>query len=205
MPRAALETVDGALLEDVSITNVTMRDIVNAPIFLRLGSRMRAPDHTPVGALRRLDLSNFVIHNADPRFASIISGIPGHDIEDVRLHNIRIEYQGGGTREQAALVPAELEMAYPEPRMFGEMPAYGFFVRHVNGIEMKDIQISFLKEDLRPAFVFQEVKSVSLQNIKAQHAPGVPTFDLREVTNLDVRQSPGLPDTTLKNAAKQTF
>src|SRR5438477_1863236 len=50
----ALESVDGALLEDVTITNITMRDIVNALIFLRLGSRLRGPDGTTTGALRRV-------------------------------------------------------------------------------------------------------------------------------------------------------
>lgn len=54
----ALETVDGGLLEDVTITNITMRDIVNAPIFLRLGARMRGPEGTPVGKLRRINISD---------------------------------------------------------------------------------------------------------------------------------------------------
>ena len=57
----ALETVDGGLLEDVTITNITMRDIVGAPIFLRLGARMRGPAGVPVGALRRVLISNIVV------------------------------------------------------------------------------------------------------------------------------------------------
>ena len=66
----ALETVDGALLEDVTISNITMRDISNAPIFLRLGARKRGPkEATTVGALRRVILSNVVVYNADPRYA----------------------------------------------------------------------------------------------------------------------------------------
>ncbi|MGH9434591.1 MAG: rhamnogalacturonidase, partial [Terriglobia bacterium] len=93
----ALETVDGALLEDISISNITMREIVNPPIFLRLGSRMRAPAGTPVGALRRVNISNVVASNTSGRYASIISGIPGHEIEDVRLSGIFIMSQGGGT------------------------------------------------------------------------------------------------------------
>ena len=47
----ALETVDGAILEDVTITNITMRDIISAPIFMRLGDRMRGPRAYPVGTL----------------------------------------------------------------------------------------------------------------------------------------------------------
>src|SRR3989441_8956695 len=75
----ALEAVDGALLEDVTITNITMRDVANCPIFLRLGSRVRGPQGTPVGALRRISLDNVIVYNAEPRYASLISGIPGHD------------------------------------------------------------------------------------------------------------------------------
>jgi polygalacturonase len=201
----ALETVDGALLEDVSISNVTMRDVVNSPIFLRLGARMRAPEGTPVGALRRVSLSNFVIYNADPRYASIISGIPEHDIDDVRLNNIRIYYQGGGTKEQAALAPAELENGYPEPRMFGDLPAYGFFVRHVNGLEMRGVAVSFLKDDLRPAFVLDNVKNVEFYNLKAQHAAGIPVFVLKHVANLNLRESLDLPDTMLKSVEQSSF
>src|SRR5207248_7999744 len=59
----ALETVDGGLLEDVTISNITMRDVVNSPIFLRLGRRMRAPAGTPVGQLRRVNISNVVAYN----------------------------------------------------------------------------------------------------------------------------------------------
>src|SRR4029078_8056178 len=72
----ALETVDGALLEDVTISNITMRDIVNAPIFLRLGARNRGPkETTKTGAMRRVIISNVVVYNADPKYSSIISGI----------------------------------------------------------------------------------------------------------------------------------
>ena len=154
----ALETVDGGLLEDVTITNITMRDIVNSPIFLRLGSRMRGPAGTPVGQLRRVQISNVVVYNADPRYASIISGIPGHNIEDVKLSNIRIFYQGGGTLAQAALSPPEKETNYPEPSMFGEIPAYGFFIRHVKGIELNNVEVSYAQEELRPCLRSQRRK-----------------------------------------------
>ena len=152
----ALETVDGATIEDVTVSNVTMREVSNAPIFLRLASRMRGPAGTPVGAMRRVSISNVVVSDADPRYASIIAGIPGHQIEDVRFSNIRIQYRGGLSLETAASQPANLvntffrppggtgprepyavperEAMYPEPSMFGVLPAYGFYVRHAAGI-----------------------------------------------------------------------
>ncbi|MFL6335950.1 MAG: glycoside hydrolase family 28 protein [Pyrinomonadaceae bacterium] len=197
----ALETVDGGLLEDVSITNVTMRDVSNSPIFLRLGARLRGPkESTKVGELRRVNISDFVVYNADPKYASIISGVPGHDIEDVRLNNIRIYYRGGGTAAQAALDPPEKEDAYPEPSMFGEMPAYGFFVRHVKGLEMSDIRVDFLAEDLRPAFVLTDVRGADFRHLKAQLAPGASTFLLKNVEDFSLQQSRPLPDTLIERA-----
>ena len=195
----ALETVDGALLEDVTISNITMRDISNSPIFMRLGFRGRGPkEKTSVGELRRVILSNIVVHNADPKYSSIISGIPGHYIEDVQLSNIRIYYAGGGTKAQAALNPPENEGGYPEPTMFGELPAYGFFVRHVKGLQMNDVQVSYLNEDARPPFVMHDVKGVDFYRLRAQRGSDVPTFSLRDIENFSLQQSWPMADVRLE-------
>jgi parallel beta-helix repeat protein len=195
----ALEAVDGALLEDVTINNITMRDITNAPIFVRLGNRARGPkETTTVGKLRRVILSNFVVYNADPKYASIISGIPGHAIEDLRLSNIRIYYQGGGTKEQAALQPPEMETIYPEPIMFGPIPAYGFFIRHVNGLKMDNVEVSYMKDDFRPAFWLHDVRAAEFFRVRAQRRPDVPTFLLRDIEDLSVLFSHPIPDTKLE-------
>jgi polygalacturonase len=201
----ALETVDGGLLEDVSITNITMRDINNSPIFLRLGRRMRGPAGTPVGELRRVNISNIVVYNADARYASIIGGLPGHDIEDIRLSNIRIFYSGGGTKEEAAIEPPERETNYPEPSMFGVLPAYGFYVRHAKAVKLDNIEVSFINEDQRPAFVLEDVKGADFFHIKAQKAEGVPTFALKNVSDFSVEQSRPLPDTRLERVEQKKF
>src|SRR5262245_2952009 len=182
----ALEAVDGGLLEDVTISNITMRDISNSPIFLRLGARLRGPkEATKVGALRRVIIDNVVVYNADPKYASIISGIPGYTIEDVRLSNIRIYSQGGGTKEQAALDPPEREAIYPEPAMFGELPAYGFFIRHVKGLTLRDVELSYLKSDLRPAFWMNNVAGANFIQVKAQLEPNVQMFVTKDVTDFN--------------------
>ena len=201
----ALESVDGALLEDVTISNLTMRDVSTCPIFLRLGSRMRGPTGPSVGALRRVILSNIVVYNADARFASVISGIPGHDIEDITLSNIRVYYQGGGTKEQAALEPPEKETDYPEPTMFGQIPAYGFFIRHVRGLEMNDVKVGYLKDEVRAPFILADAKSIDLRNVTAPHASGVPSFILNNVEDFSILHSWPLEDVRIKKVLKQQF
>jgi len=129
----ALETVDGALLEDIAVTNISMRDIMSAPIFMRLGRRMRAPDGTPIGTLKRVIIDNVVCSNSVSGLGSVISGIPGHYIEDVKISNVQVLHQGGGTKEDAAYQPPENEDLYPEPDMFTATPRPGRNGRGPNG------------------------------------------------------------------------
>lgn len=99
----ALETVDGAIIEDITIDNIAMRDICNSPIYVRLGNRARGPKELPFSVIRRVKLSNIVVKDADCRYASMIFGLEGHKIEDVTLSNIHIQYRGGLTMEDVKL------------------------------------------------------------------------------------------------------
>ena len=195
----AFETVDGGILEDISVTNVTMRDIQGAPFFLRVGSRMRGPEGTPVGKLRRINISNVVIYSSNPDYASLIFGIPGYDIEDVRLSNLTILLKGGASKEQADLVVPEKENAYPDPQEFGKIPAYGFYIRHVKNIEMVNVELKLENEDFRPPFILEDVIGASFINVKAPHKEGVPQFVLRKVTNFSTIGCGSVPDKKIDN------
>ncbi len=224
----AIESVDGARVEDIAVSNITMRDVSNAPIFLRLGSRMRAPEGTAIGSIRRVTISNVVVYDADPRYGSIISGIPGHDVEDVRLSDIRIWYRGGLTMDQVAKQPADLvngfffraeggvpprepletperEKEYPEPSMFGLVPAYGFFIRHAKGIELSNVEVGFLQEDRRPAFVLDQVNGASFENVKAQKAPNISTIVLKNVENFETHHCRPVADVQAPRADSREF
>ena len=196
----ALETVDGALLEDVTITNITMRDIITAPIFMRLGRRMRGPEGVPIGHLRRVIIDGLVCSNSAARISSIISGIPGHEIENVKISNVYVEHAGGGTKETAAIQPPENENAYPEPTMFGAMPSHGFYIRHAKNVELSDIEIVPLKEDARPLIVMDDVQGADFSRLKLRQAPGAPVFSLNKVENFSVSGSRPLPDAQLERA-----
>jgi polygalacturonase len=203
----ALETVDGALLEDVTITNITMRDIFNSPLFLRFGSRMRTPPgDTTAGTLRRIVISNLMVYNADSHFASIISGVPGKIIEDVQLNNIRIYYRpmDSSFTKIPAVVP-ENEKGYPEPDKMGIMPAYGFFIRHVKGIKMNNVEVSYLGNEVRPAIMMDDVKDADLFRVKAQVVPGVKRIILNNVENFNIQDSDGFKDKKLKKLTSASF
>ena len=180
----ALETVDGGILEDISISNITMRDVMGAPFFLRLGSRMRGQEGTPVGKLRRINISNVVAYGANPDYASLLLGIPGFDIEDVKMDNITILVKGGAPKEQAALIVPEKENGYPDPQESGKIPAYGFFIRHAKNITMTNVELKIENEDYRPPFILEDVKGATFINVRAPHGEGVPSFVLKNVSDL---------------------
>jgi polygalacturonase len=201
----AIETVDGGRIEDVAISNITMRDIRSAPIFLRLGSRMRGPAGAAVGVVRRVMIGNIVCSNSVAQFGSILSGVPGHPIENVKIGNVYVQHQGGGTREGAAIEPAENEAAYPEPEMFGAMPSHGFFIRHAKGIELSNVEIETMKPDARPFAVLNDVDGADFFRIKSPQAPGAALFSLNGVRNFRVAQSRPLADNEIAEAAKKTL
>jgi polygalacturonase len=201
----ALESVDGGLLEDVAISNITMRDIVNSPIFLRLGSRMRGPEGVEIGKLRRVSISNVVAYNLSSQQAVMIMGIPGHPVEDVQMSNIRLYYAGGGTAQDAQAKPAEDERAYPEPGSFRTMPAYGFFIRHAQNIDLDNISVSYMKDDARPAFVLDDVKGIDMHRVKAQRMEGGPTFRLSNVSGFLLKDWFGGEDMKLEKVETKGF
>lgn len=202
----ALETVDGGLLEDVSISNITMRDIVNSPLYLRLGARMRSPDSLSHGSLRRIKISNIIVYNADSHFASIISGIPGNPIEDVELNNIRIWYRPmDSSFSMIPLIVPENEKDYPEPAKMGIMPAYGFFIRHVKGIKLTNVEVSYLGKEIRPALIMDDVKGAELFRIKAQTVPGTKSIILKNVEGFSIQHSEGFKDKKLTKNSNLTF
>ena len=189
----ALETVDGGDLEDVTVTNLTMRDVNTAPLFLRLGNRGRTPGSPAPGRMRRIVISNVVASDIDPRYPALIAGLAGHPVEDVDLANIHLLYRGGGTREDAGREPPENEEGYPEPSMFGTLPAYGFYLRHARNVTLRDVEVGFTKEDMRPAFVLHDVADVHFDHVRARLSPGVAFGLFRDARGLTGHDTPGLP------------
>jgi polygalacturonase len=203
----AIESVDGAIVEDVTCTNITMRNAVEAPIFMRLGARMRGPSGVPVGVMRRVILSNISCMSAvnSPRIGSILAGIPGHPIEDVKITDMVVVHSGGGTKSDAQRAVPEEEKKYPEPTMFGTTPAHGFFVRHVRGLEMDGIKIEHTNQDGRPVFVLDDVEGADLGRIKAASDAGVPAFSLNQVRDFSVVRSKPVADTDIDVVGKKEF
>jgi len=123
----------------------------------------------------------------------------------VRLNNILVLHQGGGTKEDAAIQPPELENVYPDPNRFGVMPAHGFYIRHVKGIEMRDVEVRPMKPDMRPGFVLDDVTGAELIHVKLPNTAEVPSLVLKNVKNFSITQSRPVADTQLETTAQKTL
>jgi polygalacturonase len=172
----ALELVDGGSMERVSISNIVIEG-TTSPLFMRLGNRGKAPkpsDPKPaVGTFRDVSISNVVATGAGS-IGCAFSGIPGHCIENVTLSNINICFVGGKKEGDHGLDVPENEDKYPEGWMFGTLPAYGFYFRHVRGLRVSDVKLSYAESDGRPAVICDDVEDLRLEGLQAQAEPGAP-------------------------------
>jgi hypothetical protein len=108
--------------------------------------------------------------------------LPGHEVENVTIENLSISFRGGGAREDARRQIPELAEGYPEYRMFGVLPAYGFFCRHVRGLSLSNLTLGYETADLRPAVVCDDVTDLNLSRISAASQPdGEPLIRLDQV------------------------
>lgn len=170
----ALEEVDGGIMEDISINNITMVDVRNYAIYITTGNRNRTPNLTTSSRARNILISNVVADGVDKMSGIQIMGLPDQPVEGVRLENIRLISKGGGTQQDAAITPKELNTSYPEPGKIGTLPAYGIYARHVRDLELANIRLSFETNDLRPAVSFEDVQDVLIDNVIPGLSEGVP-------------------------------
>lgn len=216
----AIETVDGGTLEDIDIRNIKATNTGNA-LVIRLGHRNQK---APAGILRRVYIGNvkvdvpagkpdagypmegpvvMVPHNV---FPSSVTGIPGSRVEGVTLENITINYAGGAKKEVAYFGIDTLEKVperipdYPEFSMFGELPAWGFYIRHADGIKIKNMVLTCKGADYRPAFIADDVKGLSLNALSIPQVKMKPVILLNKVSGLILKHImiPGSAEQNIK-------
>jgi hypothetical protein len=128
-----------------------------------------------------------------PESNDFVCGIPGHDIENVSMSNIRIIYKGGGTINDFNRNIPEMTDGYPKAKMFGHLPSYGFFIRHAKGVTLRDIFLSYELNEERPAIYCDSVKDIELSGINAESPGGnTPYFFFKDVEGATLSNcSPG--------------
>jgi polygalacturonase len=187
----ALEEVDGGIMDNITINNLAMMDVPDYAIYITTGKRNRTPNLTTISRACHILISNVVAEGVGKMSGIQIMGLPEQPLADIRLENIRLISHGGGTPEDAAITPKELGDGYPEPGKMGTLPAYGIFARHVRGLELANISVSFETNDFRPAAAFADIDGLEIDHFKPEVAAGVAAAQFSpDVRNLMVHNSP---------------
>lgn len=171
-----LQSVDGGRLEEVTISRVVMENVGN-PLFIRLGNRGRSYENftgqkfsadaehegIPPGTLKNVRISDVTatVTGTDKSRSGpiMMTGIPGHSVENVVLENWTVSYPGGGTAEDAERVVPEDEARYPEQFFFGVLPSWGAYIRHAKNVEFENVKMSLRSEDARERIVLDDVEA----------------------------------------------
>lgn len=199
----SLEIVDGGIMENVDINDVTAKNTGGA-IFIRLGHRKK---DVPPGIIRHIHIKDVTVevpkgkpdtgydiagppeediypHNLLP---TEIVGLPGYPVQDVTLENITVTYAGGADKKHAyvsidslATIP-EREGEYPEYSMFGELPSWGIYARHAEELHFKNITLKYIEMDFRPAVVINDVSGLNMYGLNIPTANGSPVIVLKDV------------------------
>jgi hypothetical protein len=178
---------DGGIIDGVNYRDITIRGAAT-PIYMLITERLRTGEPTPkVGAIKIIHLTNITGSDCKPGrqgpvHTATISGRPESHLENIVLENVKITYPGGGTQEQAAVVPP-----YPKdysPKSLGVRPASGFYIRHVKGLVFKNVEFAFEQEDFRPPLVASDVDGFKLENFRAQKPESVALTKFENVRNL---------------------
>jgi polygalacturonase len=167
----SLELVDGGKIDRVTVSNVTI-DGVEVPLFVRLGNRgtgfvikeEREKTAVPIGSVRNVLFNNIVATGAGKTGCSVV-GIPGHCVENVSFNNVCIRGEGGGKSEWSAAKIKELPANYPEGTMFGKLPAYGLYCRHVRGLTLSDVRLETDESDGRHALALDDVAEANISGL----------------------------------------
>lgn len=200
----ALEAVDGAEIRDVVADSLEAVNTGNA-LFIRIGARSGSRQ----SSLANVSIRHFSIEIAaakadtgypyegpiedQPRNISpiVLTGLPGAFLRDIRLEDVTVRYPGGGSPFIASRVPAdsvpESPANYPEFSMFRELPAWGLYIRHARGIQVKNLRLYAAAKDYRTAIVLDDVDGANWESTVVKEPGNKKAFFLKGSTGVVIK------------------
>lgn len=183
----AFEEVDQGIMENISVSNVTMNHVHHYPIYITTGCRNRGPKEvTRNSSACDIQISNIIAQNCDSLCSIIVTGMPEEPIRGVWLNNIRLHFSGGMKDLDNPRDYREQGANYPEPKFAGPTPAYGLYGRHVDGLFLNDLTFIYDRPDLRPAVVLDDVNDAIIRGLRAPVEPGVKQIETYDCSNIKI-------------------
>lgn len=172
----SLIIVDGGTMEGVTINNLTINGTM-APIYIRLGNRARRyTDGIPkpgIGTVQDISISNVVAYGAGS-WGSSITGLPNHSVKNISLSNIKLFTEGGV--ENFNEIVKEDEKGYPQPDTWKNLPSYGLYIRHAEGVSINNISLGMKEVDSRVPIMLDDVKFIQIKGVQLSNKNEVKPF-----------------------------
>lgn len=164
--------MDGAGIENIEVDGIKGVNIGNA-MFLLAGARK---------GTRKGRIENVAIQNVDVEIRTeknplkampgvVIAGMSDQIISNIWLKNIVIRLPGGAEKASAKISIENLKdipekaNSYPEYSMFGELPAWGVFIRHARDVQVTGLSVTAAKADFRTAIVLDDVHQSTFKKL----------------------------------------
>ncbi len=179
-PGLAFYTVDGGTLANIVATGIVMRD-VGTPIAILRGNRDRCHLAAGPGSLASIRISNVVA--SDAKLPSVIAGLPDAPVVGISLSGLRINMAASVKGSSDLLAVPERPGSYPEPIMFGELPCYGFFIRHAEEIDLSDIRIQSSHNEMLPVMAADDVVDLRLARFQSDRSESTTQLWLNNARN----------------------
>ena len=182
-----IQSVDGGFAENIVVDGLKAYNTANA-IYLNVGQRRGdKPSRMENITIRNLyaeipvDKPDYGLEYEGPTLEDQprnvlpcgIVGLEGQPIRNVTIENVEIRFPGGGDPSFAKVGTNELDKvpempkAYPEFSQYKELPAWGFYIRHAEGVHFKNVVLTAAAADYRPAIVLDDVQGASFSYVKA--------------------------------------
>lgn len=185
----AFEEVDQGIMENISVSNVTMNHVHHYPIYITTGCRNRGPKEvTRNSTACDIQISNVIAQDCDSLCSIIVTGLSDEPVRGIWLNNIRLHFRGGMRSLEDPRGYREQGTNYPEPKFAGRTPAYGLYARHVDGLYVNDLTFTYDRPDYRPAVVLDDVNDAVIRGLRAPVEQGVKLIETYDCTNIRVAE-----------------
>jgi polygalacturonase len=179
-----IESVDGSPVSDITVRGLDLYKVCQ-PIFIRVAHRTDGPGELPpsgkVLQVPQGSIDGVTIERVralgtqtGTRASCSITAVPGATLKNITLTDCYFEMPGGINTIPAD--PGEKAGVYPQSNLFGDTPAWGFYVRHAQAVAFDRVSIGRYRPDARPwlTSVDADVKTTDTRDLKQVSPTPIP-------------------------------
>ncbi|WP_282036002.1 glycoside hydrolase family 28 protein [Saccharicrinis aurantiacus] len=169
-----IQVNEGGTMKNMVFSNLVMKNVPR-PVFMTFAQQkacVDAPDEMyPMKEMKNFTFQNIIADNTelDKNSAFFLTGMPGHNIQNIIIKDVQFFVSGGGTKEDSKKSIKEytvetLEGWWPEFHLVGTLPASGVYLRHMENVLVDNFHLTVVDADARKPFVLDDVSNSNISN-----------------------------------------